>query len=53
MIKMYCLETGKLLKTFSGHANYIRSAKIGCDGNFLVSGSEDDTIKIWNVKNKK
>jgi len=38
------------IKTLTGHTNYVYALTVLPDGS-LVSGSEDKTIKIWDVKN--
>jgi WD40 repeat protein len=38
-----------LLHTFAGHAESINCVAISPDGKMLVSGSEDNTIKLWNL----
>lgn len=43
------LENVSLVKTLTGHSNYVGSVAISPDGQTLVSGSDDDTIKIWRV----
>jgi WD40 repeat protein len=35
-----------------GHSLPVRSVAFSSDGQFLVSGSADKTIKIWNLKNQ-
>jgi WD40 repeat protein len=44
------LKTGDLLYTLTGHEDPVRSVTISPDGQTLASGSEDNTIKLWNVK---
>ncbi|KAJ3124884.1 POC1 centriolar protein A [Nowakowskiella sp. JEL0407] len=34
----------------SGHRNAVRSVAISKDGNSIVSGSEDHSIKVWDAK---
>lgn len=40
----------KLRQTLASHTNSVWSVAISRDGQTLVSGSEDDTIKVWNLK---
>jgi serine/threonine protein kinase len=37
-----------LARTLSGHRDRVWSVALSQDGQTLVSGSEDDTIKVWN-----
>ncbi len=46
---MYNLESGKLLKKISGHEKKIKSMALF--QNLLFSGSEDTTIRVWNMFN--
>ena len=47
----------KLLPKFKtsilGHTNWIRSAQFSPDARIIVSGSDDKSVKIWDVANKK
>ena len=36
-------------KTLTGHSSYVNTLAISPDGQTLVSGSADKTIKIWNL----
>jgi WD40 repeat protein len=38
------------MKTLHGHKNSVRSVCISNDGKKIVSGSWDDTIKIWEAQ---
>ena len=38
------------LHTLTGHTTPIRSAIISPDNTFIVTGSDDGTVKIWNAK---
>lgn len=56
-IKLWDIKTGNLLRTLTGHTGSIRTLAIGFasaqsaiapDCQYLVSGSDDKTIKIWH-----
>ena len=36
--------------TLQGHSNWVYSVSISADGSTIVSGSYDNTIKIWSMK---
>jgi serine/threonine protein kinase len=38
----------KLARTLSGHTDMVWSVALSQDGQTLVSGSQDDTVKVWN-----
>lgn len=48
-IKIWNLA-GKLLKTLTGHKGWVNQVRFSPDGQTLVSASEDQTIKLWNIK---
>jgi WD40 repeat protein len=52
-IKLWDSSTGKILQTFQGHTNGIRSINFSPDGSTLASGSDDHTVKLWNVSTGK
>ena len=39
---------GLVINTLAGHKKYVNSISVGENG-LLMSGSDDQTIKIWNV----
>jgi WD40 repeat protein len=43
------IKTWKCVHTFTGHINEVSSVAISPDGQTLVSGSWDNTIKIWQL----
>lgn len=48
-VKVRSLQTGRILRTFSGHSGSVYTVAISPDGRILVSGSWDHTIKVWNL----
>ena len=42
-----------LLLTLTGHEGWVTSVAISPDGQTLVSGSTDDTIKVWDLSTGK
>ncbi|HOL24645.1 MAG TPA: peptidase C14, partial [Candidatus Hydrothermia bacterium] len=41
------------VRTFEGHENGITSVCFSPDGNYIASGSYDETIKLWEVSTGK
>jgi len=39
-----------LARTFSGHKDWVQSVSFSPDGRWLVSGSNDKSIKVWDLK---
>ena len=42
-----------LIATLEGHADFVTSVMYSPDGKTLASGSEDDTIKLWDVSARR
>jgi WD40 repeat protein len=47
MVKLWDIESGKLLHTMNGHSLTIWNIKFSPDGSKIASGSFDETLKIW------
>uniref|UniRef100_A0A8C7XRZ5 WD repeat domain 5 n=1 Tax=Oryzias sinensis TaxID=183150 RepID=A0A8C7XRZ5_9TELE len=52
-IKSYCGNGGKCLKTLKGHSNYVFCCNFNPQSNLIVSGSFDESVRIWDVKTGK
>ena len=49
MIRVWDLRTGFLLETFEGHENSVYSVAFSPDGLSIVSGSLDQSLRIWDL----
>lgn len=46
-------QDSDLPKTLKGHSSDVNSVAFSGDSKLLASGSDDDTIKLWNVANQQ
>ncbi|MBD2198235.1 MULTISPECIES: WD40 domain-containing protein [Calothrix] len=53
-IQIYQINTGKVVENFQlkGHGNNVTNISISPDLQMLASGSEDRTVKLWNLEKK-
>ena len=49
-IKIFDLDSGELLKTLTGHRSEVNAVTYSPDGKYLVSGSRDNSVKMWNAE---
>lgn len=47
-LKLWDVSTGKEIRTFIGHTDWVRSV-FSPDGRYALSGSLDKTLKLWEV----
>jgi WD40 repeat protein len=52
-VKLWDVETGKVVATWTGHTKGVISVCWSAVGDQVVSGSEDGTLRVWNVKTGK
>ncbi|MHA1898599.1 MAG: WD40 repeat domain-containing protein, partial [Promethearchaeota archaeon] len=45
--------SGHLVNTLMGHSDYVRSVCYSPDGKYIASGSDDNTIKVWDIEENK
>lgn len=48
-ITMFNLRSGKILKKYKGHDGAVRTLAFSPNGKFFISGSDDQTAKVWSV----
>ncbi len=53
IIKLWDVETGKLIKTFTGHYSNVESISISSDGKKIASGDIHSVLKLWDVETGK
>jgi WD40 repeat protein len=42
-------ESGRLIRTFDGHTDSVKSVCLSVDGQYVLSGCSDNTLKLWDV----
>jgi GTPase SAR1 family protein/predicted MPP superfamily phosphohydrolase len=52
-IRLWDVQTGKLLRSLEGHTIWVWSVAFSPDGLLLASGSGDRSVKLWEVASGK
>lgn len=48
-VRLWDVETGELIHTFEGHANFVNYARLAPNNEFIISTSWDGTVRMWDV----
>jgi WD40 repeat protein len=48
--RAFDVERGEELATLIGHSGYVRALSISDDGLLVLSGSDDHTVKLWELE---
>jgi WD40 repeat protein len=46
-VKVWDVATGKLIHIITAHTDMIKGLDYSVDGNKIVSGSADKSLKVW------
>ena len=49
-IRLWDVQTGRVIKTLYGHRETVRSVSISADNTIIASGSGDKTIHLWSIR---
>lgn len=48
-VELFEIATGKTLRKFKGHKYYVQTLAFSHDGQKIISGGDDETVKIWET----
>jgi WD40 repeat protein len=53
VIKQYTIGTWQIARTFAGHTDVVNAIAISPNSQYMISGSNDKTARIWDLKTGK
>lgn len=48
-IRTWSVETGSELSVLQGHGRWVRSCDMDAEGNWIVSGGDDGSVRLWEA----
>ena len=49
-VHLHSVETGEVIRDFEGHTDMIMCAAFSSNGKYLATGSEDGTVRVWDIE---
>jgi platelet-activating factor acetylhydrolase IB subunit alpha len=53
LLQVWDVGTGMCLFTLVGHDNWVRGVVFHPGGKFIVSASDDKSLRVWDTRNKR
>ena len=47
-VRLWDIESGREIRRFEGHSDYVGSVQISADGRIVLTGSSDNTVRLWD-----
>ncbi len=48
-VNLWTIQNGENIATLSGHVGWVNAAAFSHDGNSIISGGSDGTLRLWDV----